>query len=178
MLSPKGERMRFAVLVLLAACLMGLGGLLGARGAAAESSGASLLPGDFTCDDSSDSIDALVMLQYVAKLTPYPKCKSLADLDGNGELSAVDATLVLQLDAGLVHYFKRYGNLARGESPGCILITNEAQTIEIRGNIPEFAPGQYVHVWGFFIDSGKGCAFETLRIFSITYFEPIPKPMP
>jgi hypothetical protein len=169
--------MRLAVLV-LAACLIGFGALAGSGSASAESSGASLLPGDFTCDDSSDSIDALVILQYDAKLTPHPKCKSLADLDGNGELSAVDATLVLQIDANLVSYFKRYGYLARGEIPGCTLITNETQTIEIRGNIPEFAPGQYVHVWGFFIDGGKGCAFETMNIFSITYFEPIPKPLP
>jgi hypothetical protein len=120
----------------------------------------------------------LVILQYVAKLTPHPKCKSLANLDGNGEMSAVDASLLLQVDAHLVGYFKRYGYLARGEIPGCTVITNDTQNIEIIGTIPEFAPGQYVHVWGFFGPRHKGCGLESMRIFSITYFEPIPKPMP
>jgi hypothetical protein len=166
--------MRFAGFM-LGVLLAGLIAVAGSGRASAEFSGATLLRGDFNCDGGNNSLDALIILQYTAGLTPHPKCKSLANLNGDGMISALDAALLLQVDADLVRYFKRYGNLARGETPGCTLITNESESIEIIGTIPTFAPGQYVHVWGFFIDSGKGCAFESMRIFSITYFEPIPK---
>lgn len=162
--------MRMATLTLTA--LLVVLALVAESGAAsAEGAGASLLPGDFTCDDASNSIDVLVILQFAAGVTPHPECKSLADLSGDGRTNAIDAALLLQVDAGLVSYVKRDGNLARGKRPDCVLLTlNDAKSIQIIGSVPEIEPpGHFLRVRGFYVTPDKGCADEALRIFSSTF---------
>ncbi len=130
-----------------------------------------LLPGDIDCDDATTSIDGLIILQFVAGVTPLPECKSVADLSGNGGLDAIDAALVLQVDAGLVSPVGRDGNLARGKTPGCVLlIINDGWSIQVIGAVPEPAPpGYFLRVRGFSATPDKDCADEALRIFSSTY---------
>jgi hypothetical protein len=58
--------------------------------------------GDASCDGSVNSIDAAVILQYTADLTPSVPCPQNADVDGNLHISSLDAALVLQFGAGLL----------------------------------------------------------------------------
>lgn len=58
--------------------------------------------GDANCDGTVNSIDALIVLQYVAGLRNTVPCPDEADVDNNGRLTSVDAALILQIDAGLI----------------------------------------------------------------------------
>jgi hypothetical protein len=57
--------------------------------------------GDMNCDDVTDSGDALAVLQYVAGLAERPVC-SYERLDRRYGLTATDALIILQADAGLI----------------------------------------------------------------------------
>ena len=57
--------------------------------------------GDANCDGVANSIDALLVLQYVAGLLGSLPCPANADVNGGG-VSAIDAALVLQYVAGLL----------------------------------------------------------------------------
>jgi len=58
--------------------------------------------GDANCDGVVNSIDALIVLQYVAALRSTVPCPDLADYNHDGRITAVDAALILQDDAGLI----------------------------------------------------------------------------
>jgi hypothetical protein len=60
------------------------------------------LVGDANCDGVVNSVDALIVLQFVAGLRNSVPCRDLADVDNNGRLSSVDAALILQIHAGLI----------------------------------------------------------------------------
>lgn len=60
-------------------------------------------PGDANCDGVIDARDAIMILQFSAKLFYYPGCKDAAELDGNPGITPRDALLVLQFIAGLIH---------------------------------------------------------------------------
>lgn len=58
--------------------------------------------GDVDCDDVVDAVDAALILQYVAGLTPgLPLCGT-PDANEDGFATAVDAALILQYAAGLI----------------------------------------------------------------------------
>ncbi|MCI0856767.1 MAG: PQQ-dependent sugar dehydrogenase [Chloroflexi bacterium] len=59
-------------------------------------------PGDANCDESTNSIDAALVLQTVAGLIDGVGCPDLADVNGDGMIDAIDAALILQIDAGLL----------------------------------------------------------------------------
>jgi len=59
------------------------------------------LAGDANCDGGVNSIDALLVLQYVAALLGSLPCPANADVNGGG-VSAIDAALILQYVAGLL----------------------------------------------------------------------------
>jgi len=59
-------------------------------------------PGDVNCDGLVTSIDALLILQYIAGLSGQPPCLGAADVDLDGDIDAIDATLILQYVAGLI----------------------------------------------------------------------------
>jgi hypothetical protein len=65
------------------------------------------LLGDVNCDDEINSIDALLILQYVAALIDLEDldCPENADVDDDGDIDAIDAALILQYDAGLIDEF-------------------------------------------------------------------------
>ncbi|MEX2159323.1 MAG: dockerin type I repeat-containing protein [Dehalococcoidia bacterium] len=58
--------------------------------------------GDADCNDSTDPIDAAVVLQFEAALLASITCDENADFNGNGVLNVIDAALILQLSAGLL----------------------------------------------------------------------------
>lgn len=60
------------------------------------------LVGDVSCDGEVNSIDAVLLLQYVARIIEALSCQELADTSGDGNIDSVDAALVLQFDAGLI----------------------------------------------------------------------------
>lgn len=60
------------------------------------------VPGDVTCDQHVDSLDALFVLQNVAAILPAFPCPDLADVNHDGTVSVVDAALILQFSAGLL----------------------------------------------------------------------------
>jgi hypothetical protein len=60
------------------------------------------LNGDANCDQVVNSIDALIVLQYVARLRSSVPCPDLADYNHDGRITSVDAALILQDDAGLI----------------------------------------------------------------------------
>jgi hypothetical protein len=64
--------------------------------------GISELEGDANCDGVVNSVDALIVLQFVARLRTSVPCPDLADVDDNGRISAIDAALILQIHAGLI----------------------------------------------------------------------------
>ncbi len=51
-----------------------------------------------------NSIDAAVILQYVAGLVQSLGCLNLADVNHSGGVDSIDATLVLQYVAGLIDH--------------------------------------------------------------------------
>lgn len=59
-------------------------------------------PGDVNCDKSVDPIDATLVLQEVAGLLAQLPCPQNADLDEDGEITAKDAMIILQMSAGLL----------------------------------------------------------------------------
>ncbi|MCH8160677.1 MAG: dockerin type I repeat-containing protein, partial [Chloroflexi bacterium] len=59
--------------------------------------------GDANCDGAVDSRDAVIILQFFARLTDSLPCESVADANGNGTIGSIDAALILQLDAGLIN---------------------------------------------------------------------------
>ena len=61
-----------------------------------------ILIGDANCNENVDSIDATVVLQFVAGLLGGLPCADAADTNGDGDITSVDATLILQFTAGLL----------------------------------------------------------------------------
>lgn len=62
---------------------------------------AQTLPGDANCDGVVNSVDAALVLQFVAGLRVSLPCRENADVNGDGRVDARDAALILQIDAGL-----------------------------------------------------------------------------
>ncbi len=60
------------------------------------------LTGDANCNGTVNSIDALVILQYVAGLVQSLPCLNLADANHSGSVDSIDAALILQYGAGLI----------------------------------------------------------------------------
>ena len=60
------------------------------------------LVGDVDCGGSVNSIDAALILQFVAGLLGSLACPEGADTNGNGDINSIDAALVLQFTAGLL----------------------------------------------------------------------------
>lgn len=58
--------------------------------------------GDVSCDGVADSLDAFLVLAFVAGLSHELPCGGAADADGDGVINTIDAQLILQLDAGLI----------------------------------------------------------------------------
>lgn len=58
--------------------------------------------GDVNCTGDTNSIDAALLLQFVAALLDSLPCEIEADMDGNGTADAIDAAIILQLTAGLI----------------------------------------------------------------------------
>lgn len=58
--------------------------------------------GDANCDGLVDSRDAVMILQFFARLSESLPCEDVADANGNGTVGSIDAALILQLDAGLL----------------------------------------------------------------------------
>jgi alpha-tubulin suppressor-like RCC1 family protein len=58
--------------------------------------------GDANCDGSVNSIDALLVLQYVAALLGALRCQGAADANHDGSVNSIDAALILQYVAGLI----------------------------------------------------------------------------
>jgi hypothetical protein len=56
-------------------------------------------------DGRINSVDALFVLQHVARLVDTLPNEPSADVDGDGRLTSIDAALILQLDAGLIDRF-------------------------------------------------------------------------
>ena len=58
--------------------------------------------GDASCDGAVNSIDAALVLQFVADLLEAFSCEADADVNEDGRVDAIDAALILQFDAGLL----------------------------------------------------------------------------
>ncbi len=63
------------------------------------------MTGDTSCDGRVNSIDAALILQFVAGLLSRAPCQQNADVNHSGRVDAIDATLVLQVAAGLLSRF-------------------------------------------------------------------------
>jgi hypothetical protein len=62
----------------------------------------SALAGDANCNGTVNSIDVLLILQYVAGLINSLQCLQAADANHNGTVNSIDAAVILQYIAGLV----------------------------------------------------------------------------
>ena len=103
-------RAMLAISLAVAAVLLAVGLLLAPLpGAAAQE---SIRAGDVNCDDVTNSIDALYILQFEAGLIPSVPCPDNADVSLDGELTSDDALLILQFHAGLFPHFVFAGPLA------------------------------------------------------------------
>ncbi|MEX2158400.1 MAG: dockerin type I repeat-containing protein [Dehalococcoidia bacterium] len=60
------------------------------------------LLGDVDCDNDVDSIDATLVLQYVAEIIDGLDCPENADVNEDGVINAIDAAVILQITAGLL----------------------------------------------------------------------------
>ncbi|MCH8009480.1 MAG: dockerin type I repeat-containing protein [Chloroflexi bacterium] len=61
-----------------------------------------VLLGDVNCDGTLTSVDAVLVLQVVARLLRTLPCPENGDIDEDGALTALDAALILQHSAGLL----------------------------------------------------------------------------
>ena len=59
------------------------------------------VPGDVTCDNRLDPVDALLLLQLLAAVLNALPCPWNADVNLDGSVDAVDVLLILQIQAGL-----------------------------------------------------------------------------
>lgn len=62
------------------------------------------LVGDASCDGIVNSPDALLVLQFDARLLERLPCPENADVNGDDRIDSLDASLVLQVDAGLIGF--------------------------------------------------------------------------
>ena len=62
----------------------------------------TVLIGDVNCDGLVNSIDAALVLQFVAALLGSVSCPDAADVNGDADVTSVDAALILQFTAGLL----------------------------------------------------------------------------
>ena len=60
------------------------------------------LLGDVDCDNDIDTIDAVLVLQYIAAMIDGLQCQENADVNDDGAIDAIDATVILQIAAGLI----------------------------------------------------------------------------
>ena len=58
--------------------------------------------GDASCDGTVDPLDAALILQFAAGLTPALPCPRRADASGDGTVNPLDAALVLQFAGGFI----------------------------------------------------------------------------
>lgn len=58
--------------------------------------------GDVDCTGDTNSLDAVLVLQFAAALLDSLPCEIEADMDGDGGADAIDAAIILQLTAGLI----------------------------------------------------------------------------
>ncbi len=58
--------------------------------------------GDVNCDDDVSSIDAALVLQFIAGLLPSLDCPDAADVNESGDISSIDAAIILQFTAGFL----------------------------------------------------------------------------
>ena len=63
------------------------------------------LPGDVDCNDRVNSIDVLLLLQTDAHKTAPPPCHARGDVDGNGVVTVIDASIIMQFVAGVLAGF-------------------------------------------------------------------------
>lgn len=56
--------------------------------------------GDVDCSGAVTSIDAALVLQFVANLLVALSCEDAADVNANGDVNSIDAALILQFTAG------------------------------------------------------------------------------
>jgi hypothetical protein len=61
--------------------------------------------GDANCNYQVNSVDAAVILQYVAGLLDSIRCPDAADTNGDGQTNSIDSALILQYSAGLLDEF-------------------------------------------------------------------------
>ncbi|MEX2158804.1 MAG: dockerin type I repeat-containing protein [Dehalococcoidia bacterium] len=54
-----------------------------------------LPPGDANCDNTANTLDATLILQYHARLIPNLACLSVADVNADGRVNSIDAYLLL-----------------------------------------------------------------------------------
>jgi hypothetical protein len=57
---------------------------------------------DVNCDGRSTTVDALLVLQLIAGVTPSLSCQDAGDANADGVVNALDAAIILQFDAGLI----------------------------------------------------------------------------
>lgn len=60
------------------------------------------LSGDVNCSGSVNSIDAALVLQFIAGLVSSLNCQADADVNENGDVNSIDAAILLQFIAGLI----------------------------------------------------------------------------
>lgn len=92
---------RFATSLVFVAAL-GLGVALSSDGRSASADLNTSVPGDVDCNGIANSVDAAVLLQFVAELLGELGCSQSADLSEYNRVSAIDAALILQYSAGLL----------------------------------------------------------------------------
>lgn len=73
-----------------------------AQPTATPTSGPPVVFGDANCDGTVNSIDAAVILQYIAGLLNNLACGDEADVNQDGNISSIDTALVLQHIAGFI----------------------------------------------------------------------------
>ena len=75
---------------------------LAANGEATPPPPAPADAGDVSCDGVTDSIDAFLLLAFLAGLSHSLPCGALADANSDSTVTTEDAQVILQFDAGLI----------------------------------------------------------------------------
>ena len=60
------------------------------------------LTGDVDCNDTVNTIDAALVLQYDAGFLASLVCQQIGDINGDGRVNSIDASFILQYAAGLI----------------------------------------------------------------------------
>jgi len=135
------------------------------------------LSGDVDCDNTVDTIDAALVLQYDAGFLAALDCQPAGDINGDAQVNSIDATFILQYAASLIDRlpparpFVGTVVIVRGREAECFALDTGPETWVLWDPVG-LSAGERVRVIGFIDPFAAFCGFTPLlRNISIEHLD-------